>query len=685
MNTEIQPPLAPKEAKRLAIHGDERVDDYYWMRDRTNPATIRYLEEENRYTDAVMESTKPLQEKIYNEILGRIQQTDLSVPVKDGEYFYFSRTEEGKQYPIWSRKRGSLDGEEEILLDGNVLAEGKEYFALGGFAVSDDHRLLAYSMDNDGGERFTIFVKDLVSGELLTDRIPETSFGIQWAADSRTLFYSTFDATHRPEKVLRHRLGTDPAADTVVFTEVDTMFTFEVERTRSRRFLLIVSVNASVTSEVHYLDAHTPDEPFHIIEPRRAGVEYYVDHQGHHFLIRTNEDGATNFRLMSAPVTAPSRENWEVLLPERPGITLDGVEAFEDFLVAHTREDGLPGIEVRAKGKRAVRSVEFPEPAYSVFTHDNREYSSNLLRFTYTSQITPPSVYDYDMEKRTRELKKRTPVLGGYEPSRYRSERLYATAADGTSIPISLVYRTDTLRSGANPLMLYAYGSYGINSDPAFSHSALSLIDRGFVWAIAHVRGGAEYGRQWFESGRMLNKKNTFTDFIACAEHLIAEGYTSPANLAAMGGSAGGLLMGVIGNMRPDLFHTIVARVPFVDVVTTMLDPTIPLTTGEYDQWGNPEQPVYYSYMKSYSPYDNVEARDYPNLLITTGLNDPRVAFWEPAKWTAKLRAVKTDRNLLLLKTEMGAGHGGPSGRYERFRETALIYAFVLKTMGRAD
>jgi oligopeptidase B len=685
MSIDLEPPVAPKVPKELIIHGDKRVDDYYWMRDKSNPAAIKYLEDENAYTAAVMKPVEPLETRIYDEIIGRIKQTDLSVPVKDGQYYYYSRTVEGQQYPIWCRKKHSLQAPEEILLDGNELAKGHSYFALGGLDHSDDHNLLLYSVDYNGSERFTIQVKDLTTGKLLPESIPETSFGLNWAGDSKTFFYTTFDATHRPEKVHRHVLGTSTDQDAVVFTEPDTQFEFSVGRTRSKRYLLIESVNASKTSEVLYLDAFHPEQPFRIVEPRQSGVEYYVDHQGDHFLIRTNDGGATNFKLMTAPLADPAKKHWKPLIGERPDATLDGTDSFENFLVLYTREKGLPRIEVRNLRTEEAYYIDFPEPAYNVHPEGNAEYKTNTLRFNYTSLVTPPSVFDYDMAAKTRELKKQTEVLGGYDPARYQSERIYATASDGKQIPISLVHKKGLVRSGENRLLLYGYGSYGINSDPGFSPAILSLVDRGFIYAIAHVRGGAEYGRQWFEDGRMLHKKNSFTDFIACGDYLVSERYTSPAKMAAMGGSAGGLLMGAVLNMRPDLFHTVVARVPFVDVVTTMLDASIPLTTGEYDQWGNPNEKVYYDYMKSYSPYDNVEAKAYPNILITTGLNDPRVAYWEPAKWTAKLRALKTDHNTLLLKTNMGAGHGGASGRYERFKDTAFIYAFILNTMGIQD
>ena len=671
-------PAAPKKPKELSIHGDVRIDDYYWMRDRDDPDTLKYLEAENAYTAAVLEPWKALEDRVYEEILGRIRQTDLSVPAKDGSYYYYGRTEAGKQYPIFCRRKDAPHAAEEVLLDANALAEGHAYFALGGFTVTDDHELLAYSVDFDGSETYTVQFKNLATGELLDETIPQTSSGLTWAGDNRTLFYATYDATHRPEHLRRHRLGTEPAADSIVFTEADTQFTFDTVRTRSRKYVLIVSMNASKTSEVWYLDAYRPEEAVRVMEPRIEGVEYTAEHQGERFLIRSNAGGATNFKLCAAPADQPGKENWTTLIPERATATIDWVDAFDGFFALQLREDGLPRLEIHDQRTGVAHAIEFPEPTYDFHLEENREYATDLVRFVYTSLITPPSVFDYNVTTRERELKKQVDVLGGYDPAAYRSERIHATAPDGEQIPISLVYPKELVRDGSNPLLLYAYGSYGLNSDPHFSHANLSLLDRGFVYAIAHIRGGSERGRLWFENGRMLNKLNSFTDFIASAECLIREGYTTPSKMAAMGGSAGGLLMGAVANMRPDLFHAMVARVPFVDVVTTMLDPTIPLTTGEYDQWGNPEEKLYYDYMLAYSPYDNVARKGYPNILITTGLNDPRVAFWEPAKWTAKLRAMKTDANLVLLKTNLGAGHGGASGRYERIRETAFIYSFIL-------
>ncbi len=662
-----QAPLAKRIPVELTLHGETRIDDYYWLRERDNPDVKEYLEAENAYTEEIMDPAAELHERIYQEILSRIQQTDFDVPVKRGDYYYYSRTIEGKQYPVFCRRHGSETGPEEVILDANQLAEGKAYFALGAMAISEDQRMLGFSVDNDGAEEFTVFVKDLATGELLSERIEKTSAGFTWANDNRTFFYTTFDETKRPEKVWRHVLGTSRAADEMVYVENDPQFTFEVSKTRSRQYILITTINASTTSEVSYLDAGAPSGSFRVFRPRVAGVEYYLDHQGGDFLVRTNEGGATNFKLLRG-----DEEIW----PERKDATLEETDSFQDFLVLYTRENGLPCVHVLHDGVDYL--IEFPEPAYTVAPAGNAEYDTSVLRFAYESQVTPNSIYDFDMATRQRVLKKQKAVLGGYDSSQYVAERIYATASDGVEIPISLVYKKGFVRNGNSPALLNGYGSYGINFDPGFSYSALSLLDRGFVVAIAHVRGGSERGRTWFESGRLLNKRNSFTDFIACGEHLVAHRYCAPTKLCAMGGSAGGLLIGAVINMRPDLFRSVVANVPFVDVVTTMLDPTIPLTTGEYDQWGNPEDKLYYDYIKTYSPYDNVEAKAYPNLLVTTGLNDPRVAYWEPAKWVARLRVMKTDDHLLLLKTEMGAGHGGPSGRYARYRETALFYAFLL-------
>jgi len=656
------PPIARRLPFELRAHGDTRIDDYYWLRNRQDPEVLQYLEAENAYTAEVLAPHAALIEEINIEILSRIQQTDQTVPAQRGDWFYYSRTEEGKQYPIYCRH--NQHGEEQIFLDLNQLAEGKEYFALGGLAVSEDSHLLAYLTDENGSEEYTVQVKDLRTGKTLADRIEDCSHGIAWANDNRTLFYTRFDETKRPDRVLRHTLGS--IADEVVFTEPDERFTFELGKTRSTKYLAVTSINASLTSEVFLLDADRPQGTFKSFAPRVTGEEYYIDHQAERFLIRTNSNGATRFQLMECPLTQTAREHWRTIRPEAPDSTLDEVHAFENFLVLETREHGLPAIRILTETETALT---FPEPAYTVAVADNHEYRTTKLRYVYTSLVTPLSTYSYDIATHTSTLLKQTEVPN-FDRARYTTQRLYAG-----DVPISLLSGSGT-RPGK--LLLYGYGSYGLNTEATFKPSYFSLVDRGFTVALAHIRGGAERGREWFEAARMLTKQNTFTDFIACAEYLIAEGYTTPDQLSIMGGSAGGLLVGAVINQRPDLFHSAVALVPFVDVVTTMSDPTIPLTTGEYDQWGNPEDAQFYRYMKSYSPFGNVKPQHYPNLLITTGLNDPRVAYWEPAKWAAKLRITKTDSNTLLLKTELGAGHGGPSGRYDKYRETAMIYAFLL-------
>jgi oligopeptidase B len=639
---------------------------------------ISYLEAENRYTEDLMGHTKPLREELYREILGRIQETDLSVPMKRDDYFYYTRTEEGKAYSIQCRKRGSLDGPEEILLDANVLAEGQKYFRLGNFAVSPDHRLLAYSTDLEGDEAYTIQVKNLETGELLPDGIANTYYTLEWANDNKTFFYTVLDETKRPYRAYRHELGA--VSDTLVYEENDGRFALGLGKTRSRRFVFI-ELSSPLTSELRYLEAADPFGEFRVMLPRRQGVEYDASHHGEYFYIRTN-DGAKNFRLMRTSVANPSIENWHEVIPARADVTIEGVDSFEDHLAVYERERGLERICVRHGEGDTFHYIDFPEPVYTVSASSNAEYKTNLLRFNYTSLVTPTSVFDYNVRTRERELKKQYEVRGGYDASQYRSERIFAKAPDGVEVPISLVYRKGFELNGVSPLLLYGYGAYGHSIDPRFSSDRLSLLDRGFVFAIAHIRGGAEMGELWHDHGRLLQKKNTFSDFIACAEHLIATRYTSSNRLAIMGGSAGGLLMGAVLNMRPELFHAAIAKVPFVDTLNTMLDPTLPLTMSEYEEWGNPEDKEYYNYIRSYSPYDNVEPREYPTMLVTAGLNDPRVSFWEPAKWVAKLRALKTDSNVLLLKTDMGSGHFGPSGRYEGIKEVAFDYAFLLDSLG---
>jgi oligopeptidase B len=672
------PPVAKIVPVTTTLFGDTRTDPYAWLRDRNDPDTLAYLEAENAYTRAMTKHTEELQATLYSEMLGRIKQTDLSVPVKQDDYFYYSRTEEGKQYAIYCRKHRSLEAPEQILLDGNVLGQGQKYFRVGNFTVSPNHRLLAYSVDFEGDEMYTIRVLDLETGTLLADEIPNTYYSLEWAADNRTFFYAILDAAKRPYQIYRHTLG--ETENVLIYHEEDQRFTVEVSKTSSRAYILI-EIGSPLTSEVRYVSAHRPYEPFETVLPRVHEVEYDLTHHGDWFYIRTN-DHAKTFRVVRAPVSDPSRPNWQDFLPARDRVTVESVHAFRDYLAIEERDRGLTQIRVHHFPDESARCIEFPEPVYSAGLGANAEFDTRILRFHYTSLVTPACVFDYDMETRQRELKKQQEVLGGYDPTQYKSERVYAKAPDGAEMPISIVYRKDFKRDGSTPLLLYGYGSYGISIDPTFSSDRLSLLERGVAYAIAHIRGGGDLGKPWHEAGRMLGKKNTFTDFIAAAEYLIAEKYTSPDRLAIVGGSAGGLLMGAVTNLRPDLFAAVVANVPFVDALNTELDASLPLTVGEWEEWGNPAQKEYYDYIKSYAPYENVDGKEYPQILVTAGLNDPRVSYWEPAKWVAKLRALKKDQRLLLLKTEMGSGHFGPSGRYERWKETAFNYAFILHALG---
>jgi oligopeptidase B len=680
LNHQPLPPVAPRKPQTFMTHGDNRTDDYFWLREKDNPDVLRYLEEENRYTEAEMQPSEALRERLYREFLARIQETDLSVPEKIGAYYYYARTEQGRQYPIHCRKAGSLDAAEEVVLDGNALAAGQSYFRLGVYEPSPDHRLLAYSTDTEGDEVYLLVVKDLAAGVLLPDRIPNTYYGVEWANDNRTLFYTTLDSAKRPSRLWRRRLGAASAADELVYEETDDRFFLRLHKTRSTQYLLM-SLESQITSEVWYLDADHPEGAFRVVRPRQPKVEYSVEHHGRRFFIVTNE-AAKNFRVMEAPVDDPAGQPWTELIPHRPAVKIDGVAAFREHLAIFERERGLQQIRVRNLETSETLPVDFPEPVYTVAPARNPEFDTTLLRFEYTSLVTPRSVYDYDMSTGRRELKKQYEVLGGYDPSQYQSERVFAAAPDGVEVPISLVYRKGVARDGTAPLLLYGYGAYGISSDPRFAPERVSLLDRGMVFAIAHVRGGGELGREWYEQGKLLQKKNTFTDFIACARRLVELRYTSPERLAISGRSAGGLLMGAVVNLCPQLFRAVVTAVPFVDVINTMLDATLPLTVIEYEEWGNPNEKPYYDYMKSYSPYDNVQRQVYPHMLVTAGLNDPRVAYWEPAKWVARLRQLKTDNNLLLLKVNLAAGHGGPSGRYEKWKETAFEYAFLLERLG---
>ncbi|HEY9642378.1 MAG TPA: S9 family peptidase [Coleofasciculaceae cyanobacterium] len=670
------PPIAAKRPHVHVLHEDERVDPYFWMRDRDHPEVIAYLEAENAYTKAMMQHTESLQKALYDEILGRIQETDLSVPYRKGDYYYYSRTQEGKDYPIYCRKLGSLDAPEEVLLDQNQLAAGQAYFSLGVLRVSPDHQLLAYSVDTTGGEVYTLQFLDLKTRQLYPESIPNTDSSLAWANDSQTVFYTTVDEAHRPFKLFRHRLGCAIETDVLIYHEPDELFYLGVGKTRSEAYVLM-SLGSKITSEVHYLDANDPTSEFQVIRPRTTGIEYDVEHHTDAFYIVTN-DQATNFKLMKAPVKAPTLDHWQEVLPHRDEVLLEGVSAFVDHLVIYERQGGLPTVRIQKHSTAEEHYIAFPEPTYEVGESANPDFNTQTLRFSYTSLVTPNSVFDYDLNTRQQELKKETPVLGGYDRTQYISERLQAIAPDGTLIPLSVVYKKGLKRNSSNPVYLTGYGAYGYSYPDSFSSTRLTLLDRGVVMAIAHIRGGSEMGRKWYEDGKFLYKNNTFTDFIACAAYLIQENWTSPQHLAISGGSAGGLLMGAVLNMRPDLFKMAIANVPFVDVVTTILDTSLPLSALEWEEWGNPNDKVYYDYMKSYSPYDNVADKDYPALLITAGLNDPRVSYWEPAKWAAKLRDLKTDRNILLLKTHMGAGHGGASGRYEQIKEIALEFAFLL-------
>jgi oligopeptidase B len=664
------PPVAKIVPHSMTVHGDTRIDNYFWLRDRQDPDTVAYLEAENAYTKEKLQHTEALQAALYAEMLGRIQQTDLSVPVKRDEYFYYTRTEEGKQYAIHCRKKGV--GPEEVLLNCNLLAEGHKYFRLGAFIASPNHRLLAYSVDFEGDEKYTVRVKNLDSGELLADEMPNTSSTVEWAADNATFFYTILDEALRPYKVFRHALGVKE--DALIYHEPDERFTVDLSSTRSRSYIFI-NINSSLTSEIRYLPRDQPRGDFRILLPRVVETEYDATHRGDSFFIRTN-DGAKGFRVVEAPIVDPAKANWKEIIPGRDGITIESVSAFADYLVTEERHRGLTQIYIRDMRTGAQHAIEFPEPVYTAELGANAEFNSKLLRFHYTSLVTPASVYDYDMQTRERELKKQQQVLGGYDPQQYQSERIHTG-----EVPISLVYKKGFARDGRAPMLLYGYGSYGISIDPSFSSDRLSLLDRGFVYAIAHIRGGMDLGKPWHEAGRLLQKQNTFTDFIACAEKLIAEKYTSPARLAIMGRSAGGLLMGAVTNLRPDLFAAAVAGVPFVDSLNTALDASLPLTVGEYEEFGDPSKPEFYEYMKSYAPYENVTAQAYPAMLVTAGLNDPRVSYWEPAKWVAKLRALKTNDRPLLLKTNMGSGHFGASGRYEYLKETAIEYAFLVDVL----
>jgi oligopeptidase B len=670
--------VALKRPRLDIVHGQRRADDYFWLRDKADPEVRAYLEAENRFTEAAMAPTVPFQDAIYKEMLGRIKETDLSVPFRDGAYFYYSRTEEGRQYPIFCRRRAAPDAPEEITLDVNELARGHKFMSVGAFAVSDDGRLLAYTTDPTGFREYTLYLKDLDSGSLLPLEVAGVST-VAWAADGGTLFYTTEDSAKRSYRLWRHRIGSS-SPDELLFEEMDELFRVFVARTRSREYLVLGS-GSHTTTEMRTLRADDPAGTWALVAPRQHEHEYDVDHHGAFFYIRTNDRGR-NFRLVKAPVADARREAWEEVVPHRPHVMLEGVELFRNHYVLLEREHGLPQFQVVDLRNGQRRRVEFPEPAYSAAPDQNAEFDTTLFRYSYESLLTPHSVFDHDMETGSSTLMKEQPVLGGYDRTRYVSERLFAIAADGVRVPVSLVYRRGLVRDGGAPLLLNGYGSYGYALPVTFSSNRFSLIDRGVAFAVAHIRGGGEMGKAWHDAGRMRQKRNTFTDFVAAAEHLVAQKYTSPGRLVIQGGSAGGLLMGAVVNMRPDLFKAVVSKVPFVDVINTMLDASLPLTAGEWEEWGDPRDPDDFAYMLSYSPYDQLQPRAYPAMLVTTAFNDSQVMYWEPAKYVARLRAIKTDRNLLLLKTNMDAGHGGASGRYDYLREVAFDYAFMLTQLG---
>ena len=673
--------MVKKIPTTLEKHGHLRIDNYFWLRERESPEVIKHLNDENEYAAKEMAHTHAFEEKLFEEIKGRFKQTDMSVPYKRDDYFYYTRYEEGKEYAIYARKHGSLDQPEEIMLDANVLAQGHEFFSIGGWAVSSGQDFLAYAVDTQGRRIYTVYLKNLTTSKILPDVLPNITENLTWANDNKTIFYGKQDETTlRQYQIYRHVLGTDPAEDQLVFQEDNETFVTYIFKTKSKQFLMIVS-SQTISQEYRYLDADNPSGQFKVFLPRQREHEYHVEHFQDRFIIRTNSE-AKNFRLMSALLEKPERENWQEIIPHRDDVYLGDFDLFKDYLVLEERARGLTQIRVIPWSGGAGHYLQFEEPAYRANLGVNLEFDTAQLRFEYTSMKTPLSIYDYHMAARSKTLLKREEVLGGFDTENYVTERLYAQAADGTTVPISILYRKGLKKDGGNPLLLYGYGSYGLSIDASFASPRLSLVNRGFVFAIAHIRGGQEMGRQWYEDGKLLKKKNTFADFVACAEFLINEKFTSPQKLFAMGRSAGGLLMGAVSNMRPDLFKGIVAEVPFVDVITTMLDSSIPLTSGEYDEWGDPNQRAYYDYMLSYSPYDNVEKKAYPAMLITGGLHDSQVQYWEPAKWAAKLRELKTDKNRLLLKTNMDAGHGGASGRFRRHRETAFSYVFLLDLAG---
>ncbi|HXY14834.1 MAG TPA: S9 family peptidase [Terriglobales bacterium] len=673
------PPVAKKVPKVTEINGRKLVDNYFWLRDKPNPEVKAYLEAENAYTDAVMKPTEGFQKKLYGEMLSRIKETDIDVPYKEGDYFYYSRTEAGQQYQIRCRKRGSLDAPEQVVLDVNQLAKGQVFMGVAAYTVSPDGNLLAYSTDDTGFRQYVLHVKDLRTGEPLPDHAEKVG-SVVWANDNKTLFYTVEDAAKRQYRLYRHNAGTT-GPDALIYEEKDERFDLDAETTRSRAYIFLVS-GSHTTTEARYIPADQPMADWKVLEPRRQDIEYYPDHNGNSFYIRVNDMGR-NFRLVKAPVSDPRSQNWQEVVAHRPSVMLEDVDFFQNYYVSFERESGLPQIRATDLASGQSRRLDFPEPAYVAFPYINRQYDTTKFRYTYQSFITPQSIFEYDMASGTETLLKQKEVPGGYDRSRYQVEQIYATATDGTKIPISVVHLKGAKLDGTGPIYLEGYGSYGLPNDTFFSSNLFSMVDRGVVAADAHIRGGGEMGKAWHDDGRMMHKINTFTDFISCAEYLVSKGYGSKDRLVIEGRSAGGLLMGAVLNMRPDLFHAALVGVPFVDVINTMLDESLPLTVPEFEEWGNPKEKVAFDYMISYSPYDNIEPKAYPNMLVKTSFNDSQVMYWEPAKYVAKMRATRTDHNILILKTNLDpAGHGGASGRYDRLREAAFDYAFILTQMG---
>lgn len=682
-NMDIKAPSADKIAKTMEIHGDVRVDNYYWLNDKENPEVIDYLERENDYYDKMTAHTDDLKASLFEEIKSRIKEDDSSVPYKYNGYYYITRFEKGKDYPVYTRRKGSMDAEEEIMFDVNEMAKGHAYYALGGINVSPDNKLVAFGVDTVSRRKYTIHIKNLETGKISEENIPVTTGGSTWANDNKTLFYTKKDEqTLRSNQIYKHVLGTPTSEDALVFTEEDETFNTYVYKTKSKKYIVIGS-SSTLTSEYQILNADKPDGDFRVFQKRERGLEYSISHYDNQFYVVTNKDGATNFKLMKTAEGKTEKENWVEVIPHREDVLLEDIDIFKDFLVVSERKNGLNELRIIKWEDDSEYFLPFDNETYTAYTTTNLDFDTTTLRYGYNSMTTPASVIDFDMVTKEKTVVKETEVLGGkFDKENYESKRIWATAGDGTKIPVSIVYKKGIELNGNNPFLMYAYGSYGSTIDPYFSYSRLSLLDRGFIFGIAHVRGGEYLGRKWYEDGKLLKKKNTFTDFIDASKYVIDQKYTSADHLYASGGSAGGLLMGAIVNMSPDIYNGVIASVPFVDVMTTMLDDTIPLTTGEYDEWGNPNEKESYDYMRSYSPYDNVKKMDYPNMLVTTGLHDSQVQYFEPAKWVAKLREYKTDDNILLFKTNMDAGHGGASGRFEALKEVAIDYAFLLDLEG---